>query len=114
MPDTNSSAPESEVRSLPDPQGLLPQGGLTNRHKRWMFFAAMAIVLVIVMANMVATGPHAPPNGTNRSSKSALQQNPTPAQIQDMENTLRQQETALLDDAKRKQQQIEQARAARQ
>ncbi|HEX3684979.1 MAG TPA: TrbI/VirB10 family protein [Bryobacteraceae bacterium] len=114
MPDTNSSAPEPEVRSLPDPQGLLPQGGLTNRHKRWMFFAAMAIVLVIVMANLVATGPHAPPNRTNRSSKSALQQNPTPAQIQDMENTLRQQETALLEDAKRKQEQIEQARAATQ
>src|SRR5579875_1204505 len=114
MPDTNSSAPESEVRQLPDPQGLLPQGGLTNRHKRWMFFAAMAIVLVIVMANMVATGPHAPANGSNRSSKSALQQNPTPPQTQDMENTLRQQETALLDDAKRKQQQIEQARAATQ
>ena len=114
MPDSKPSAPESEVRQLPDPQGLLPQGGLTNRHKRWMFFAAMAIVLVIVLANMVATGPHAPASGTNRSSKSALQQNPTPAQIQDMENTLRQQETALLDDAKRKQQQIEQARAATQ
>ncbi|HEX3995100.1 MAG TPA: TrbI/VirB10 family protein [Acetobacteraceae bacterium] len=105
---------EADVRQMPDPQHLLPRGGLTNRHKRWIFFAATAIVLLVVMANIVATNPRAPGAPVPRQQNPALRQNPTPAQIRDMENTLAQQETALLDDAKRKQQQLEQTRAAAQ
>src|SRR5579884_1861877 len=101
---------EADARQMPEPQHLLPRGGLTNRHKRWIFFAAMAIVLLVVLANIVATNPRAPGAPVPTQQNSALRQNPTPAQIRDMENTLAQQETALLDDAKRKQQQLEETR----
>lgn len=105
---------EADSRQMPEPQHLLPRGGLTNRHKRWIFFAAMAIVLLVILANIVATNPRAPGAPVPTQQNPALRQNPTPAQIRDMENTLAQQETALLDDAKRKQQQLEQTRAAAQ
>jgi hypothetical protein len=55
MPDENASTPQDHP--MPNPQQLLPPGGLTNKHKRWMFYGAMAIVLLIVIANIVATGP---------------------------------------------------------
>ncbi|HTU47446.1 MAG TPA: TrbI/VirB10 family protein [Bryobacteraceae bacterium] len=105
---------ETDAPQMPEANKLLPQGGLTNRHKRWIFFAAMGIILLVVLANVVATNPRASGPAIPRQQNSALHQNPTPAQIRDMENTLAQQETALLDDAKRKQQQLEQTRAAAQ
>lgn len=111
---TSPEAQQADVRQMPEPQRLLPQGGLTNRHKRWIFFAAMAIVLLVVLANIVATNPRSSAATGLRQQIPALHQNPTPAQIRDMENTLAQQETALLDDAKHKQQQLEQARAQAQ
>ena len=111
MPDENAT---TQNHPLPNPQQLLPPGGLNNKHKRWMFYGAMAIVLLIVIANIVATGPSSPDNQLTRQTNSAQQQNPTEAQIRDMQNTLHQQETELLDDAKRKAQQMEQARAATQ
>jgi type IV secretion system protein TrbI len=112
MPDENASRPQDHP--MPNPQQLLPPGGLNNKHKRWMFYGAMAIVLLIVIANIVATGPSSPAKPVTRPINPAQQQNPTEAQIRDMQNTLHQQETELLDDAKRKAQQMEQARIATQ
>ena len=111
MPDENAT---TQSHPLPNPQQLLPPGGLNNKHKRWMFYGAMAIVLLIVIANIVATGPSSSGARVTRQTNLAQQQNPTEAQIRDMQNTLHQQETELLDDAKRKAQQMEQARAATQ
>jgi type IV secretion system protein TrbI len=111
MPDENAT---SQSHPLPNPQQLLPPGGLNNKHKRWMFYGAMAVVLLIVIANIVATGPSSPDNRLIPRTNPAQQQNPTEAQIRDMQNTLHQQATELLDDAKRKAQQMEQPRAATQ
>jgi type IV secretory pathway VirB10-like protein len=112
MPDEKANTPQAHP--MPNPQQLLPPGGLNNKHKRWMFYGAMAIVLLIVVANIVATGPSSPTKPVTRTINPAQQQNPTEAQIRDMQNTLHQQETELLDDAKRKAQQMEQARIATQ
>jgi hypothetical protein len=111
MPEENAT---TQSHPMPNPQQLLPPGGLNNTHKRWMFYGAMAIVLLIVIANIVATGPSSPDNRLTRRTNPAQQQNPTEAQIRDMQHTLHQQETELLDDAKRKAQQMEHARAATQ
>ncbi len=94
---------------IPDPQQLQPPGGLSNRHKRWMFYGVMGIVLLIVLANMLATSPAGAPKTPSRIiNNPAQQQNPTPAQIRDMEHTLQQQETQL-QDAGQKAQQLQKA-----
>lgn len=108
-------APNSDSRHMPNPDGLLPQGSLTNKHKRWIFYGCAGIVMLIVIANLVATGSKAPQTaGARRPANPIQQQNPTPAQIHDMENTLNLQEAQLLADGKKKAEQLEQARAATQ
>src|ERR1700761_5193233 len=112
MPDENTATPQGHP--IPNPQQLLPPGGLDNKHKRWMFCGAMAIVLLILIANIVATGPSSPANRLTRPTNPAQQQNPTEAQSRALQNTMHQHKSELLDDAKRKAQQMEQARAATQ
>jgi type IV secretion system protein TrbI len=110
MPDENATTPQAHP--MPNPQQLLPPGGLTNRHKRWMVYGGMAIVLLIVIANIVATSPTPPAKNAGRSGNAAQQQNPTLAQIRDFENSLQHQEAQLLDDTRRKALQMGQAGTA--
>jgi type IV secretory pathway VirB10-like protein len=110
MPDENANTPQAHP--MPNPQQLLPPGGLTNRHKRWMVYGAMAIVLLIVIANIVATSPTSPVNNARRAGNIPQQQNPSPAQIQELENSLQHQEAQLLDETRRKALQMRQAGAA--
>lgn len=110
MPDQN---PEThQPHPMPNPQQLLPRGGLTNRHKRGMVYGGMAILLLIVIANIVATGPTPPVKNASRPGDVAQQQNPTPAQIRELENNLQRQETQLLDETRRKALQMGQVGAA--
>ena len=81
---------QPDARQMPEPEKLLPQGGLTNKHKRWIFYACAGIVLLIVIANFVAMGPKVPqPANIRRGVNGAQQQNPTPAQIHEMESAFR-------------------------
>jgi type IV secretion system protein VirB10 len=88
--------------SIPDPEKLKP-AGLSNRQKRWIFFGVAGVILFIILANMVGTNTPAPARTTDRTAR-AQQQNPTPAQIRDWENNLKQTEAQLQDEVNRRQQ----------
>jgi type IV secretion system protein VirB10 len=87
---------------MPDPEKLKP-AGLSDRQKRWIFFGVAGVILFIILANMVGTNTPAPARTTDRTAR-AQQQNPTPAQIRDWENNLKQTEAQLQDEVNRRQQ----------
>ena len=103
-------APEGTPPPAPNPQNLQPSG-LSNKHKRWMFYGVMGAVLLIILANVVGTHQPATPTSTARHGTAQQQQNPTPAQIRDWENNLKQQEAQLLDETARHAQQLARDRA---
>jgi type IV secretion system protein VirB10 len=88
--------------SMPDPERLKP-AGLSDRQKRWIFFGVAGVILFIILANIVGSNAPAPPRTTDRTAKTQ-QQNPTPAQIRDWENNLKQTEAQLQDEINRRQQ----------
>jgi type IV secretory pathway VirB10-like protein len=106
MPRNDSAPPLA-----PDPRGLQSHR-LSNKHKRWMFFGVMGVVLLIILANLVSTNPTTIAKPANRVGTPPQQQNPTPAQIRDWENNLKQQEAQLLDETSRHAQQLARDRAA--
>ena len=112
MADENATPrADSAPPPVPNPQDL-QRGRLSNKHKRWMFLGVMGIVLLIIVANLVGTNQPTTPKSTNRVGTPQQQQNPTPAQIQDWENNLKQQEAQLLDETARHAQQLARDRAA--
>jgi type IV secretory pathway VirB10-like protein len=98
---------------IPNPQNLEPSG-LSNKHKRWIFFGVMGVVLLIVIANFVGTNQPGGVKAPNQRGIPQEQQNPTPAQIQDWENNLKQAERQLQEETKERQRQLDAARAAQQ
>lgn len=96
--------PEKPIPEIPDPEKL-PHGGLSNKHKRWIVYGVIGIVGLIIVANFVSPTPTPQPS-KQAAATSSQQQNVTPAQIQDMQNTLRQQEAQLLDETNRAKQQM--------
>jgi type IV secretion system protein TrbI len=102
---------ESAPLAVPDPQSL-QSNRLSNKHKRWMFFGVMGVVLLIVLANLVGTNQPTTPKPGDRRGTPQQHQNPTPAQIRDWENNLKQQEAQLLDETARHAQQLARDRAA--
>ncbi|MGI9070439.1 MAG: TrbI/VirB10 family protein [Bryobacteraceae bacterium] len=98
---------------IPDPQNLQPSG-LSNKHKRWIFFGVMGVVFLIVIANIVGTNQPGGVKTPNPRGIPQQQQNPTPAQIQDWENNLKQAERQLQEETKERQRQLDAARAAQQ
>jgi type IV secretory pathway VirB10-like protein len=102
---------ESAPLPVPDPQSL-QSNRLSNKHKRWMFFGVMSVVLLIVLANLVGTNQPTAPKPGDRRGTPQQNQNPTPAQIRDWENNLKQQEAQLLDETARHAQQLARDRAA--
>ncbi|MGI9072258.1 MAG: TrbI/VirB10 family protein [Bryobacteraceae bacterium] len=104
-PQTNAVPPP-----LPNPENLRPSG-LSDKHKRYIYFGVAAVIVLLILANVVGT------NQTNSAKTAATrgsasqQQNPTPAQIRDWENNLKQQEAQLLDDTARHAQQLARDRA---
>jgi type IV secretory pathway VirB10-like protein len=95
---------------IPDPQKLQP-GELSSRHKRWIFYGVMGLVLLIVLANLIGTTAPAPVR-TPAQAGTQLPQNPTPAQIRDLENTLKQEQARLLEETTRHAQQLQRERAS--
>jgi type IV secretion system protein VirB10 len=87
---------------MPDPEQLKP-AGLSDRQKRWLFFGVAGVILFIILANIVGTNNSAPVKTADRTAK-AQQQNPTPAQIRDWENNLKQTEAQLQEEINRRQQ----------
>lgn len=94
---TNPSTPP-----IPDPEKLKP-AGLSDRQKRWMFFGVAGLILFIILANIVGTNAPERAKPPDPAVKSQ-QQNPTPAQIRDWENNLKQTEAQLQDEINRRQQ----------
>lgn len=109
MPDAIPSRP-ADPQPVPDPAKLLPKGGLSEKYKRWIYFGITGFVLLIVLANLVGSHGQSQPK-PERATNPAQQQNPTPAQIRDWENNLRQAESGLQEETKREQMQMTQARA---
>src|SRR6185312_5689073 len=87
---------------IPDPEKLKP-AGLSDRQKRWMFFGVAGVILFIILANIVGTNAPEHAKGPDPALRSQ-QQNPTPAQIRDWENNLKQTEAQLQDEINRRQQ----------
>jgi type IV secretion system protein VirB10 len=87
---------------MPDPENLKP-AGLSDRQKRWIFFGVAGVILFIILANMVGTNAPAPAKPADRTA-TTQQQNPTPAQIRDWENNLKQTEAQLQEEINRRQQ----------
>jgi len=99
---TGPNAAPSVPPPMPDPEKLKPEG-LSDRQKRWIFFGVAGVILFILLANMVGTNEPAPVRTADRAAK-AQQQNPTPAQIRDWENNLKQTEAQLQEEINRRQQ----------
>jgi type IV secretion system protein VirB10 len=100
---------QSTPPQIPNPENLKP-AGLSDRQKRWIFFGVAGVILFIILANIVGSNTPVPAKATDRTMK-AQQQNPTPVQIREWENNLKQTEAQLRDEINR-QQQAEQTRGS--
>src|SRR5581483_5972860 len=73
----------------------------------------IGVVLLIILANVIGTNQTpTTPRQPSRTETPQQQQNPTPAQIKDWENNLKQQEAQLLDETARHAQQLARDRPA--
>ena len=97
---------------LPDPEKLKPSG-LSNKHKRHLYYGIFAALGLLIIANIVGT-KQTPGVVGPKPTSSAQQQNPSPAQIRDWENGLKQAQAQLEQEKRERQQQLEAARAAEQ
>jgi type IV secretion system protein TrbI len=100
------------TQPVPDPEALKP-AGLSNKHKRYIYFGVTGVLAVLILANVV--GPKQ--SAATTQPKQAIpeqQQNPSPAQIRDWENSLKQAEAQLEQEQKERQQQLAMARASQQ
>jgi type IV secretory pathway VirB10-like protein len=96
----------------PDPEKLKP-AGLSNAHKRYLYYGVTLALVVLILANIVGSRQGTPSRPT-RPSLPGQEQNPTAAQIQDWENNLKQAEAQLEQEGKNRHRQLEAARAAQQ
>jgi type IV secretion system protein VirB10 len=111
--ETPSPQPGSAVPPpMPDPEKLKPSG-LSNKHKRYIYYGVTAALGFLILANMVGSKQNNTPNHTKQMSP-AQQQNPSPGQIRDWENNLKQAEAQLQEEAKDRQRQLDAARAMQQ
>src|SRR5436305_1453126 len=100
------------TQPIPDPEALKP-AGLSNKHKRYIYFGVTGVLAFLILANVV--GSHQ--GSVTTQPKQAVpgqQQNPSPAQIRDWENSLKQAEAQLEQEQKDRQQQLTLARASQQ
>ena len=88
---------------MPNPEQL-PAGKLSNKQKRWMFFAVLGMGALIVLSNLTSKPPVSAVKATDSSAKQQ-QQNPTPQQMIEWQNNLTAAEAQLKkEQATRKQQ----------
>ncbi len=94
---------------VPDPEKLKPSG-LSNAHKRYIYWGVTAALTLLILANIV--GSKQPVTATSpKPTASSQQENPTPAQIRDWENNLKQAEAQLQQEQNDRQRQLEAAKA---
>ncbi len=110
MPEETQAA--AATQPIPDPEALKP-AGLSNKHKRYIYFGITGALALLILANVVGSKPSA----VTLQSKQTIpgqQQNPSPAQIRDWENSLKQAEAQLEQQQKDREQQLAMARAEQQ
>ncbi|MBV8832595.1 MAG: hypothetical protein JO108_25620 [Acidobacteriaceae bacterium] len=98
---------------IPNPQNLRPSG-LSNRHKRYIYFGVTAVVLLLILANIVGSNQTSSTRVPVQPGSASQQQNPTPAQIRDWENNLKQAEAQLQEETRERQHQLDAVRASQQ
>ena len=100
------------TQPLPDPEALKP-AGLSNKHKRYIYFGVTGVLAILILANVVGS-KSTPATLQPRQTVPGQQQNPSPAQIRDWENSLKQAEAQLEQEQKDREQQLAMARASQQ
>lgn len=105
-----AKATQTATQPVPDPEALkLP--GLSNKHKRYIYFGITGVLAFLILANVI--GSHQGPVATQPKLIAPGQpQNPSPAQIRDWENSLKQAEAQLEQEQKDREQQLALARAS--
>src|ERR1700759_5385030 len=78
---------------LPDPEKLKPSG-LSDAQKRYIYYGVSAALAILILSNVVGSKQSSSANKPKVPS-AAQQQNPSPAQIRDWENNLKQAEAQL-------------------
>ena len=111
MPEDRQAEPVRTTArpSLPDPENLKPSG-LSDRHKRYIYYGVSAALALLILANVIGSKQSAPASKVKAPSQ-AQQQNPSPAQIHDWENNLKQAEAQLEQETKNRERQLDAARA---
>ncbi|MFL6450948.1 MAG: TrbI/VirB10 family protein [Bryobacteraceae bacterium] len=108
QPDIKPAGPPS----APDPEKLKPVG-LSNTYKRYIYWGVTAVLALLILANIV--GPKQSVRTTAPNPSAPVQkENPSPAQIRDWENSLKQAEAQLEQQQKDRQRQLDAARLMQQ
>ena len=97
---------------VPDPEALKP-AGLSNSHKRYVYYGVTAALAALILANVVGSNQRPGPMQPKQTAP-GQRENPSPAQIRDWENSLKQAEAQLEREQKDRDQQIALARASQQ
>jgi type IV secretion system protein VirB10 len=98
------------TQPVPDPEALKPVG-LSNKHKRYIFFGVTGVLAILILANVVGS-KSTPATVQPKQTVPGQQQNPSPAQIRDWENSLKEAEAQLEQEQKDREQQLAMARAS--
>src|SRR3954470_16267891 len=77
----------------PDPEKLKP-AGLSNTYKRYNYWGVTAVLALLILANIVGPKQSVPATAPNLPAP-GQKENPSPAQIRDWENSLKQAEAQL-------------------
>src|SRR5947209_7639270 len=93
---------------VPDPEQLKP-AGLSNRYKRYIYWGVTAALALLILANIVGT-KQSSPTAPSSASGPGQKENPSPTQIRDWENSLKQAEAQLEQQQKDRQRQLDAAR----
>jgi type IV secretory pathway VirB10-like protein len=109
MPEEIQSQAQTAPPPAPDPDKLKP-AGLSNAHKRYIYYGVTAALALLILANIVGSKQGNVTNQPKQSSPSQ-QQNPSAAQIRDWENNLKQAEAQLEEEQKDRQRQLGAARS---
>jgi type IV secretory pathway VirB10-like protein len=103
-------ATQTVAQLVPDPEALKP-AGLSNKHKRYIYFGVTGVLALLILANFI--GSHQGPVATRPKQTAPGQpQNSSPTQIRDWENSLKQAEAQLEQEQKDREQQLALARAS--
>lgn len=97
---------------MPDAEKLKPSG-LSDKNKRYIYFGVAGVLVLLILANIVGS------NGSTASKPerqvpAGQRENPSPAQIRDWENSLKQAEAQLQQETRDRQHQLDVARGMQQ